>query len=124
MTALASEDDVRSALRRNLTESEAEWIDGLLEEASDLVAGYLDPYEIPETVPGPIVRVVASMVAAVLNRPSAILPDTQSLTADSYGVTFAQGATSPGPYLTDGFKRRLSPYKLGAGVVALSSERF
>ena len=124
MTALASEFDVQKALRRKPTRSEQEYIDGLLEEASDLVVGYLDPFEIPTPPPGPIIRVVASMVAAVLNRPSAILPDTQSLTADSYGVTFAQGATSPGPYLTEGLKRRLSPYRLGAGVVALSSERF
>lgn len=124
MPALASEDDVRAALRRDLTTTESTWVDSLLDECSDLVIGYLDPYEMPDPVPGPIVRVTAALAAAVFNRPANILPETQSLTADSYGVTFASGTTSPGPYLTDGMKRRLSPYKSGAGVATLSSERF
>lgn len=124
MAALASEDDVRAALRRDLTEGELTWVDGLLDEASDLVVGYLDPFTMPDPVPGAIARVVGSMVAAVLNRPASILPDTQSLTADSYGVTFANGTTSPGPYLTEGFKKRLSPFKSGAFVVGMTSEQF
>ena len=114
---------MRDALRRVLTDSEEEWADSLILEAGDLVAGYLHPYTIPADVPEPITRVVAGMVAAVFNRPVGILPETQSLTADSYGIQFAAGATSPGPYLTEAFKKRLRPYKVDSVVVELSSER-
>lgn len=123
MPSLATQDDVRAALRRELTEAEAEWIEPLLAEASDLVAGYLHPTPVPAPTPAAISRVVAAMAATVLTRPSAILPDTQSLTADVYGVTFQPGATSPGPYLTEAFKKRLKPYKTGVTVVGFSSER-
>lgn len=121
---LAIQDDVRAALRRDLTASEELGVEALIEEASDLVLGYLHPYQIPVETPGPITRVVAAMVAAVLNRPTAILPDTQSLTADAYGVTFAAGATSPGPYLTESFKKRLRPYRPGIVAVELGSEQY
>ena len=121
--SLATEDDVRLALRRDLTSDEEDWVEGLINEASDQVAGYLYPYAIPEVCPEEITRVVASMAAAVFNRPSGILPETQSLTADSYGIQFAAGATSPGPYLTAGMKQRLAPFKVHAVVVELSSER-
>ena len=120
---LANQDDVRDALRRTLTDSEEEWADSLIDEAGDLVVGYLYPYEIPEDVPPAITRVVAGMVAAVFNRPANILPETQSLTADSYGVQFAAGATSPGPYLTKGFEKRLNPFKVSCVVVEMGSER-
>lgn len=123
MTNLATQNDVRDALRRELTADEALWIDSLLAEASDLVAGYLSPYQIPESIPAPITRVVAAMAAAVLTRPSTLLPDTQSVTADIYGVTFQPGATSPGPYLTDAFKKRLRPFRAGNVVVGVNSER-
>jgi len=121
--SLATQDDVRLALRRNLTDDEETWVDGLINESSDQVTGYLYPYVIPEDCPEAIIRVVASMVAAVFNRPAGILPETQSLTADSYGIQFATGATSPGPYLTTGMKQRLEPFKVSAVVIELSSER-
>lgn len=120
---LATQDDVRDALRRALTDHEEEWVEALILEAGDLVAGYLHPYVIPADVPEPITRVVAAMVAAVFNRPAGILPETQSLTADSYGVQFAAGATSPGPYLTAAFKERLEPFNVNSVVVELASER-
>lgn len=120
---LATQDDVRDALRRNLTDDEADWVDSLIADAGDLVAGYLHPYQIPATAPAAVTRVVAAMVAEVFSRPANILPETQSLTADSYGIQFAAGATSPGPRLTEAFKKRLKPYKVNSVVVELSSER-
>jgi hypothetical protein len=119
---LATQDDVRAALRRDLTDDEVEWLDGLLAEASDLVIGYLDPWQIPNPVPPPIARVVAGMVATVLTRPQTILPDTQSLSADAYSVSFAAGANSRSPILTDVFKLRLRPYKLLSGIGFVSME--
>lgn len=120
---LADVDNVRAALRRELTVEEQTWVDDLILEAGDVVAGHLHPYTIPAQVPEEITRVVASMVAAVFNLPATILPDTQSLTADSYGVQFTPGATSRTPYLTEALKKRLLPFTVGCTVVTMSSER-
>lgn len=119
---LAIQDDVRAALRRDLTEDEQVGLDDLLAEASDLVRGYLHPYQIPTQTPPAISRVVAAMAAAVLIRPANLLPETQSLNADAYGITFAAGSTSPGPYLTAALKERLRPYKQDLVSIELSSE--
>lgn len=123
---LASQDDIEKALRRELTDSEAESVDGLAETASDLVVGYLFPCPIPDPTPPAIVRVVADMVAAVLNRPPTQLPDTQSLNAGIFGVNLTPGSTSQGPYLTAAFKQRLKPFRCGNGMVSvqLGSERY
>jgi len=123
MSLLVTQDDVRAALRRELTESEQEWIEPLLDEAQDLVVGYLSPFQIPVPTPAPIRRVVAAMAAAVLSRPTNILPDTQSLQADSFGVTFAAESTSPGPRLTPAFKLRLRQYKPYMVAINLGSEQ-
>ena len=97
--ALASLEDIETALRRELTATESDGVDGLLETASDLVTGYLFPCPIPDPVPLAITRVVADMAAAVLNPPTSILPDTTSLGAGPFNVGLAAGATSQGPYL-------------------------
>lgn len=124
--ALASEQDVETTLRRDLTPDESDGVDGLLETASDLVTGYLFPCPIPDPTPPAITRVVADMVAAVMNRPTSILPDTQSLNAGVFGVNLAPGAMSQGPYLTAAFKQRLKPFRCGNGMVSvqLGSERY
>lgn len=124
--ALASLDDIEKALRRELTDSESESVDGLAETASDLVVGYLFPCPIPDPVPPAVTRVVADMVAAVLNRPPTQLPDTQSLNAGMFGVNLTPGSTSQGPYLTAAFKQRLKPFRCGNGMVSvqLGSERY
>ncbi|ALF00444.1 head-to-tail adaptor [Mycobacterium phage BoostSeason] len=122
--ALATSQDVKRALRRDLTQAEQTDLSELLAEATDLVVGYLHPYPVPTPTPGAIKRVVASMVAAVLTRPTQILPETQSLTADGFGVTFTPGGNSPGPYLSAALKQRLRPYRTGMVSVAMSSERY
>ncbi|AHB79544.1 head-to-tail adaptor [Mycobacterium phage Validus] len=124
---LATLDEVKAALRAQgrpeVAESLQE-VDDLLQEASDLVEGHLYPCPVPTPTPGPISRVVAAMVAEALTRPREILPETESLTADGFGVTFTPGASSPRPYLTAALKVRLRPYCSGMVSVEMGSERF
>ncbi|QAX95552.1 head-to-tail adaptor [Mycobacterium phage MarkPhew] len=124
---LATLADVQAALRALRRADLAEGLTDaseLLQEASDLVAGHLWPSEVPTPTPPPISRVVAAMVAAALTRPTEILPETQSLQADGFGVTFTPGTGSPGPYLTAALKARLRPYRSGMASVAMGSERY
>ncbi|QFG08402.1 head-to-tail adaptor [Mycobacterium phage Guanica15] len=124
---LASLDDVKAALRALGNPELAESLppqDELITEASDLVIGHLWPSTVPTPTPGPITRVVAAMAAAALTRPKEILPQTQTLSADGFGVTFAEGGTSPRPYLTRDLKVRLRPYCSGMSSVAMGSERY
>ncbi|ASR85215.1 head-to-tail adaptor [Mycobacterium phage SirPhilip] len=124
---LATADDVKAALRAMGRPELAEAlppVDDLLQEASDLVTGHLWPSEVPTPTPGPICRVVATMAATVLTRPREILPETASLQADGFGVTFTPGGNSPGPYLTAALKARLRPYRSGVSSVAMGSERY
>lgn len=124
---LATLEHVKAALRamgkHELAESLQE-ADEPLQEASDLVIGYLWPSTPPEPTPPTISRVVGTMVATALTRPTEILPETESLTADGFGATFTPGSTSPGPYLTAALKVRLRPYCSGMSSVAMGSERY
>jgi hypothetical protein len=122
-TPLALTDDVAAALRRPVTTPEAERLDDLLYEASDLVAGYLHPTPLPTPTPGAITRVAASMAAAVLIRPADLIPNAQTISADGFGVTFTDGGNSPRPFSTTALKARLRPYLTGMASVRMESER-
>jgi len=110
--ALASDSDVENALGRSLTESED--VSTLLEEASDLVVGYLG--YTPDPVPSPVARVVATMVTAVLNKPTTTTANYDA-TGYSTSTEYAQvtvgveSATSSGPWLTAALKMRLKPFR-------------
>lgn len=121
--ALATRADVEAALRRSLQPDED--VDGLLEEASDLVVGYLHPCPIPDPTPPAISRVVASMVAAAISRTPGLPVAATNATAGPYGLAFAAESTSLGPYFTNALKQRLRPYRCGNGMVSvqLASER-
>lgn len=110
--SLASDADVEAALGRELTE--AEDVSTLLEEASDLVIGYLG-HE-PDPAPDPVARVVATMVAAVLSKPATTTADYG---ASGYNVVRevatvkvgVESQTTTGPWLTASLKMRLRPYR-------------
>lgn len=122
--ALADPDDVEQALKRALSAEESEYIDTQLEEASDLVLGYLRCDALASPTPGPVRRVVASMVAALL-RPTGIPENAEQLSAGEYSMKLAEGSTSKSPWLTAVQKMRLAPYRCGSAVsVPLVSERF
>lgn len=123
--ALAQTTDVAAALGRALTADEATRADFLLEEASDLVVGYLRCEQLPFPCPSAVVRATASMVAAVFTRPAALPQDAEQVNAGVYGVRFATGSTSNGPWLTKGIRERLDPYRSGSVVsVPMRSERY
>ena len=113
--ALASQNDVENALGRFLLESED--VSTLLEEASDLVVGYLG--HTPDPVPSPVARVVATMVAAVLTKPAT---NTADYGANGYNVAResmpvkigVESATTTGPWLTASLKQRLRPFRSAA----------
>lgn len=118
--ALATAADIEAALGRSLTESED--VDFLLEVASDEVVGYLR--YLPDPVPGAVVRVVAAMVATALTKPPPAVDGVAALTAGPYAVRFTtDGASSGGPRLTPGMKKRLNLYRRLA-VVSMSSESY
>lgn len=121
--ALATPEDVEAALGRALTEAEQEAVANQLEEASDLVLGYL---KCPPVIPTPdaIVRVVASIVAALLNRPKTQPLNAEQMSAGPYGTRFTEGSTSGGPWLTSALKMRLAPYRCSVVSVPLVSERY
>lgn len=112
-------DDVVKSLRRALTSDEQTYVENLIDEACDLIDGYLYPSVVPASTPGAITRVAADMVAAVFNRPKGVLPNTSQTAADIYSVTFEAGTTNPGPYLTAAFKIRLDPYRFGKGMASI-----
>ena len=123
--ALATPDDVAAALRRDLTSSEEEGLESLLDEASDLVAGYLHPCPIPDPTPAAITRVVAAMAAALLTRTS-IPEGATSIAAGPFSVGLSERAGSASPWLTAALKQRPAPFRCGNGMVsvAMVSERF
>ena len=113
--ALASESDVEGALGRALTE--AEDVSTLLEEASDLVAGYLG--YTPDPVPSAVARVVATMVVAVLQKPAVNSADYgvngYNVARESMPIKVGvESATTTGPWLTAALKQRLRPYRSAA----------
>lgn len=122
--ALATQADVESALGRFLTESED--ISTLLEEASDLVIGYLGCE--PDPVPPAVARAVATMVVACLTKPATTTADYnaggyyQQREAATVQVG-VESATTTGPWLTAALKKRLARFRTMSGGIQLGSER-
>ncbi|AFN37804.1 head-to-tail adaptor [Mycobacterium phage MacnCheese] len=126
---LASLDDVKAALkalrRTDLAETVTdEDVSDLLQEASDLVTGHLWPSLVPDPTPPTIIRVTAQVAAVALTKPTEILPETQQLSADGFGVTFTPGSGSPGCYLTAAQKQKLRPFRSGMTSVAMGGESY
>ena len=88
----------------------------MLEQASDLVVGHLGYW--PDPVPGPVARVVATMVAAVFDKPAVTTADYDASgysTSREYSQVRVgqESATTSGPWLTRALKFRLRPYRRG-----------
>ena len=108
------------ALGRPLTS--AEDVSGLLDEASDLVVGYLGAA--PDPVPAAVSRAVATMVVAVLKKPATTVADYNEGGSNTLGYNTGretatvrvgvESATTAGPWLTAALKMRLRPYRSAA----------
>lgn len=123
--ALATQDDVEAALGRSLTSTEEGTIDSLLEEASDLVVGYLG--NTPDPVPDAVIRATATVVVAVLTKPSITVANYDAggynSAREAAGVFVGnESATSSGPWLTNALKQRLKPYRVAVRCVPVVSE--
>lgn len=108
---LASSPDVVDRLGRPLTTDEASRVDGLLNEASALVEGWLG--FTPDPVPSAVEIVVSRIVARVLTASTPVpgLSD-QEMRAGTFGLTqrFSAESSSGGVWLTRQDKITLRPY--------------
>jgi len=123
--ALATSSDVVAALGRPLTSGETTAVTNMLNQASDLVVGYLGCW--PDPVSGAVARVTATMVAAVFDKPSVTTADYDASgysTAREYArvAVGVESATSSGPWLTSALKERLRPYRRSVRSVGVISE--
>lgn len=109
MVAFCTDGDVEKRLRRELTEDEAEWIGGMIEEAQALVASYLGcpPDKFEGEVPAAVTLVTSRMVARVIQEDATIDSETfgatqASMTAGPYTqqATYAPGSRTGAPWLT------------------------
>lgn len=120
--SLADIDDLELVLGRELTPDEATRAGLLLEEASDLVVGYLGWEPIPDVIPGAVVRVVAQIAATALTAPQSPYPEGTTASAGPY--SFKWGGDSSNLYLTNALKLRLRPYRISMNSIPLGSDRY
>lgn len=111
--ALASDEHVVTRLGRDLTDEESERVEGLLDEASVAVVGYLG-YEPGEPVPDAVAIVVSRMVARALSSASSVDVGLTNIVRTVGPITLQRGytpdATSGGVWLTRQDKTSLRPY--------------
>lgn len=121
--ALADIADVAAAVGRELSADEALKVPALLDEASDLIEGWIRCT--PDPVPGPVRRVAARMVARVLAQSAAagnlVGVDQTGMTAGPFSAqrTFRDGATSGAPWLENTDKVKLRQYRRGGGMTSV-----
>lgn len=120
--ALATEDDVIEQLGRPLTEAEAARVDILLENASDLLIGYLGDCATYDgsgsVIPGPVVRRCALMVSRLFERSVAGGAGggfTEQVTTGPFTTRFATATSGGDVWLADADKRALRRYRCGGG---------
>lgn len=125
--ALAASPDVVARLGRPLTTDETARVTGLLDEASELVRGWMRC--VPDPVPDAVKIVVSRMVARVFAAGSSgVEPGVanKQMTAGVYGITraYSADATSGGVWLTKQDKTMLRPYGCRGHVGNVGTSRF
>lgn len=121
MDLLATLSDVSERLGEEIQQDKIATVEGLLEEASVLVEGYLGRSF--EDVPRPVSVVVSRMVARVLQAPApsfAVETLSQSAGAFSQSQKFTTGASGGSPWLTAQDKTVLSRFRKRRGFYSIS----
>lgn len=125
------QDEVVKALDGStLTEAEENKLEGRWEKSSDLVEGYIgEVYGPGDTVPGVVVRVVASAVARLYLRdrtksaPLFAESKSQAMGPFNANLKFNTDATSGEPWLAKSDKLRLRNIYSGQRSQAMASDR-
>jgi hypothetical protein len=121
---LATQSDVETRLGRDLESSEEDRAEGLLEEASLLVEGFLGvTYDEDDDVPPAVVVVVSRIVARAFTGPSPqLLPEgARSAGSGPYNVNFGESRTNL--WLSKADKITLGNLGGGMNSIPLKSER-
>ena len=121
VVALASPTDVEARIGRALAEDETSAVEGLLDEASAMVEGYLGR-EVQAPVPKAVTLVVSRMVARVLESPTdgfAAESIQQTAGPFSHSVRFAAGASGGSPWMTAGDRMILRRYRRSGGLYSV-----
>lgn len=114
---LATQAEVEARLGRELSETETNRLEGLLEEASALVEGYLGVVYTDE-VPSVVVVVVSKLVARAFT--ASTVEGPSSLQAGPFSVTYRDNTSL---WLSKGEKLMLRNIGGGFTSVPLKSER-
>lgn len=128
MAVLALEADVELALGRDLTAAEIAKFDALVDEAGDLLHGYLSvDYRDADTVPGAVSRVAARVVARSFEQSASTAAFGAESTTDQAGpfsqtLRFAAGSTSGSVWLDAKDKIKLRPFRRAGGFRAIPLE--
>ncbi len=116
---LATADDVAARLRRDLTDDEANWVDGLLEQASILVEAYCGQ-EFVDPVPAAVVTVVSQVAARALGNKAEGQTGYQAAAGPySVNTTYTPDASSGGVWMTKQDRLMLRRYRIGGGVFSV-----
>lgn len=121
--AFATQTDVEAALGRSLTSTEAVSVDTLLDEATDLIIGYLGCT--PDPVPDAVKRVTARMVARVFSQSQISVGASQvQETAGPFSrsTSYPAGTSNGAPWISAADKVALRPYRCGGGFRAVPLE--
>lgn len=125
-----TQNDVEKRLRRELSDGEQEYLEGMIEEAQALVLSYLGcpPEKYADDVPDGIVLVTSRMVARVISEGEMLQPETfgatqAGITAGPYSqqVTFSAGSRTGAPWLTKPDKTILDQYRCSGRAFAIDT---
>lgn len=120
MLPVTTLDEVKKRMRTELDEADDDYVNGLIEEATIIVDGYLGG--IPTPVPRAVQIVAARMVARVLESPD----DGHSISQRSYtagpfteNLTYRTGASGGAPWMTAVDRKALRRYRRRGGIYSV-----
>lgn len=128
MAELTDQAGVEGALGRDLTAGEEAKVDALIDEAGDLLHGYLSiDYRAETSVPDAVGRVAARIVARSFEQAESVGVFGAESTTDQAGPfsqtrRFAAGSTSGSVWLDAKDKLKLRPFRVGGGFRSVSVE--